>query len=203
MDKMTKKDYEVLDFICERIKEYGYPPSVREIGGAVGLSSSATVHARIKKLERLGYIVREPLKKRSMRVVNYKNAPADRDFMDVPVYGRITAGVPIEAIQENCGHFMLPLSFARNRDIFMLRVEGESMINAAILDGDYIIVQQQNSADNGDIVVAMVNGGEATVKTFYREDGHFRLQPENDTMLPIIVDEVEILGKVVGVFREI
>lgn len=202
MDTMSPKDYEILDFICAKMKEDGYPPSVREIGNAVGLQSSATVHAHMKKIERLGYIVREPLKKRSLKVVNYKNAPAASNFMEIPVYGRVTAGIPITAIQEDCGRFMLPLSFARNRDIFMLKVEGESMINAAILDGDYIVVQKQAVADNGDMVVAMVNGEDATVKTFYKENGHFRLQPENDTMLPIIVDEVDIIGKVVGVFRE-
>ena len=148
-----------------------------------------------------------------MRLINYtpkgssvlKNISDayDDKYLEVPVYGKVTAGVPITAVQQqDCDTFPLPMDFAHNKDIFMLKVSGESMINAAILDGDYIIVQQQPTASNGDIVVALVNGDEATVKTFYKEKGHFRLQPENDTMEPIIVDEVSIIGKVVGVFRK-
>lgn len=213
MAKVTEKDFQIMDFIYEQIEIKGYPPSVREICNAVGLTSTATVHARLKKLENMGYIIKETSKNRSMRLVNYnpkgnsvlKNISEDYDdkYLEVPVYGKVTAGVPITAIQQqDCDMFPLPMEFAKNKDIFMLKVSGESMINAAILDGDYIIVQQQPTASNGDIVVALVNDNEATVKTFYKEKGHFRLQPENDTMEPIIVDEVSILGKVVGVFRK-
>lgn len=213
MAKITEKDFQIMDFIYEQTELKGYPPSVREICDAVGLTSTATVHARLKKLEGMGYIIKENSKNRSMRLVNYtpKSGSAPKDiskayddkYMEVPIYGKVTAGVPITAIQqEDCDTFPLPMEFANNKDIFMLKVSGESMINAAILDGDYIIVQQQPTAMNGDIVVALVNENEATVKTFYKEKGHFRLQPENDTMEPIIVDEVSILGKVVGLFRK-
>lgn len=213
MAKVTEKDFQIMDFIYEQIEIKGYPPSVREICDAVGLTSTATVHARLKKLESMGYIVKENSKNRSMRLVNYapkgssvlKNiADAyDDKYLEVPIYGKVTAGMPITAIQQqDCDTFPLPMEFAKNKNIFMLRVSGESMINAAILDGDYIIVQQQQTASNGDIVVALVNDNEATVKTFYKEKGHFRLQPENDAMDPIIVNEVSILGKVIGVFRK-
>lgn len=209
MPKMNDKDYEILDFIYEQCENNGFPPSVREICDAVHLTSTATVHTRIKKLETLGFIKKDPAKNRSMQVVNYVpekfEAPpsADDRYLDVPIYGKVTAGLPITAIQENSETFPLPMSFAHNKDLFMLKVQGESMIEAAILDGDYIIVQQQPTASNGDIVVALVNGDEATVKTFYKEKGHFRLQPENETMEPIIVNELTIIGKVVGVFREL
>lgn len=216
MAKLNEKDYEIMDFMYEQIELRGYPPTVREICDAVGLNSTATVHSRLKKLEGMGYILKESSKNRSMRLVNYsprgtavlENLPDDYEdkYLEVPVIGKITAGTPISAIQQNdCETFALPMDFAKNKDLFMLKVSGDSMINAAILDGDYIIVQQQRTARNGDIVAAMVDsvdGGAATVKTFYMEKGHFRLQPENDTMEPIIVDEVTILGKVVGVFRK-
>ena len=213
MSKVTEKDFQIMDFIYEQIEIKGYPPSVREICDAVGLTSTATVHARLKKLENMGYIVKESSKNRSMRLINYtpkgssvlKNISDayDDKYLEVPVYGKVTAGMPITAVQQqDCDTFPLPMDFAHNKDVFMLKVSGESMINAAILDGDYIIVQQQPTASNGDIVVALVTGDEATVKTFYKEKGHFRLQPENDTMDPIIVDEVSIIGKVVGVFRK-
>jgi repressor LexA len=213
MPKLTEKDYEIMDFIYEQTEIKRFPPTVREICDAVGLTSTATVHSRLKKLEGMGYIVKEDSKNRSMRLVNYtprgtkvlKNLPESYDdkYLEVPVLGKITAGMPITAIQDNDGEtFALPMDFAKNKDLFMLRVSGDSMINAAILDGDFIIVQQQPTARNGDIVAAMVGDGEATVKTFYMEKGHFRLQPENDEMEPIIVNEVSILGKVVGVFRK-
>ena len=209
MQKMTEKDWQILDFIHSQLKKKGFPPSVREICDAVGLSSTATIHARLKKLENLGYIERDQAKNRSMRLVNYGSdepvkidASAYDKYLDVPMYGKVTAGMPITAIQDNSETFPLPMSFAKNKNLFMLKVQGESMINAAILDGDYIIVEEQPTASNGDIVVALVNGDEATVKTFYKENGHFRLQPENDTMEPIIVNELSIIGKVVGVFRQ-
>ena len=137
-----------------------------------------------------------------MRLINYKSDKDNNDkYLDVPMYGKVTAGIPITAIQENTETFPLPMNFVGNKNVFMLKVSGESMINAAIMDGDYIIVEEQPTAQNGDIVVALVNNDEATVKTFYKENGHFRLQPENDYMEPIIVDEVSIIGKVIGVFR--
>lgn len=212
MAVLSPKDYEILDFILNQQNERGYPPTVREICEAVGLSSTATIHARLKKLEKHGYLIKESSKNRSIKVVNYKNtAPGqekqeityhDDKYLDVPVYGKVTAGVPITAIEDISETFPLPMSFARNKDLFMLKVQGESMIEAAILDGDFIIVEKTPVARNGEIVVAMVDGENATVKTFYKENGHYRLQPENETMEPIIVKEVEILGKVVGVFRK-
>ena len=213
MAKLTDKDYQIMDFIYEQTEIKGFPPTVREICEAVGFTSTATVHSRLKKLESMGYIIKESSKNRSMRLVIYsprgenvlKNLDENYNQKDleIPIYGKITAGAPITAVQEtDCDTFPLPMDFAKNKDLFMLRVSGDSMINAAILDGDYIIVRRQPTASNGDIVAAMINGGEATVKTFYMEKGHFRLQPENDEMEPIIVKEVSILGKVVGVFRK-
>lgn len=204
MAKLTKKDFEILSFIQEQIKAEGFPPTVREICDAVGLASTATVHARLRKLEDAGKIVRDTSKNRSLRIVNPLATNADRfddRFLEIPVFGKVTAGQPITAVQELLDTFPLPMDFAKNKDLFMLRVQGDSMINAAILDGDYIIVQQQPTANNGDIVVALIDNENATVKTFYKENGHFRLQPENDTMEPIIVDNMSIVGKVVGVFR--
>lgn len=210
MAALSPKDYEIMDFILSQQNERGYPPTVREICDAVGLSSTATIHARLKKLQKHGYLIKEDSKNRSIKVVNYKNADLpskieynDDKYLTVPVYGKVTAGQPITAIEDISETFPLPMSFARNKDLFMLRVQGESMINAAILDGDFIIVEKTPTAHNGEIVVALVDHENATVKTFYKEDGHYRLQPENDTMEPIIVKEVEILGKVVGVFRKL
>ena len=207
MAELSGKDFEILRFIENQLREKGFPPSVREICQAVGLNSTATVHARLKKLEMHGKIVRDSAKNRSIMVVE-KNEPAkieyvDDRYIDVPIYGKVTAGTPITAVENLEDTFPLPMNFANNKDLFMLRVSGESMINAAILDGDLIIVERQPTAKNGDIVVALVDGENATVKTFYKENGHVRLQPENDYMDPIIVDEVAILGKVVGVFRKL
>ena len=207
MAELTAKDYEILNFIGRQLEEKGFPPSVREICEAVGLSSTATIHARLKKLEKHGKIIRDAAKNRSIMVVGKeppKNAQYNDDkYLDVPVYGRVTAGVPITAVEDIQDTFPLPMDFAKNKDLFMLKVQGESMINAAILDGDLIIVQRQSTANNGDIVVALLDGENATVKTFYKENGHFRLQPENDYMEPIIVSELSVLGKVVGVFRKL
>lgn len=208
MAALSPKDYEILDFILDQQNKQGYPPTVREICLAVGLSSTATIHARLKKLEKHGYLVKQSSKNRSIKVVNYKNADAPQinyvqdDYLTVPVYGKVTAGQPITAIEDVSETFPLPMSFAKNKDLFMLRVQGESMINAAILDGDLIIVEKTSTARNGEIVVALIDKENATIKTFYKENGHYRLQPENDTMDPIIVNEVEILGKVVGIFRK-
>lgn len=208
MKNLTEKDYQILDYIYEQLNENGFPPTVREICEAVNLNSPATVHARLKKLETLGIIKKQSTKNRGMRLINYtprsvSNIPIEpEEYMTVPVYGKVTAGQPITAIENIERHFPIPMDFANNKDIFMLRVSGESMINAAILDGDHIIVEKQSTASNGDIVVALIDGCDATVKTFYKENGHFRLQPENDYMEPIISDNIEILGKVVGVYRK-
>ncbi len=207
MSKLSKKDYEILDFIIEQQLKKGFPPSVREMCKAVGLSSTASVHAHLKKLEEHGKIKRDLSKNRSIMVLEDKSAGghveyADVKYVEVPIYGKVAAGIPIQAVQNNDETFPLPIEFVGNKEIFMLKVQGESMINAAILDGDYVIVQRQPTAENGQIVVALVdNNSFATVKTYYKEKGHIRLQPENDTMEPIIVDEAAILGKVVGVFR--
>ncbi len=207
MSELSGKDYEILNFIENQLNEKGFPPSVREICEAVGLSSTATIHARLKKLEKHGKIVRDSSKNRSIMVVGADHARnieyKDDKYIDVPIYGKVTAGMPITAVQDFRDTFPLPMNFANNKDLFMLKVQGESMINAAILDGDYIIVERQPTANNGDIVVALVDNENATVKTYYKENGHFRLQPENDFMEPIIVNELAILGKVVGVFRKL
>ncbi len=208
MKRLTEKDYQILDYIYEQLNENGFPPTVREICEAVNLNSPATVHARLKKLEEMDIIEKKSTKNRGMRLINYTPRGINNDVIEsdehinIPVYGKITAGQPITAVENIERHFPLPIDFAHNKDIFMLRVSGESMINAAILDNDYIIVEKQSTASNGDIVVALIDGTDATVKTFYKENGHYRLQPENDFMEPIIVDSVEILGKVVGVYRK-
>lgn len=199
MAKLGEKDYQILKFIESQLEERGFPPTVREICTEVGLNSPATVHARLKKLEQHGLISKEGAKNRSIKIVtDRENA---QTFINIPVYGKIAAGVPITAVEDIGESFPVPQSLAKGGELFMLKVSGESMINAAILDGDLIIVRRQPTADNGDIVVALVGGENATVKTFSREDGHIKLIPENDTMSPIITDDVEILGKVVGVFR--
>ncbi len=222
MPRTSDKGEKILKFISEQTRTKGYPPSVREIGNAVGLSSTSTVHAQLKKLRDSGFLEKDNDKTRALKLTDkyystYEVAAlqsdmlspssfdqfyekAQSEFLQVPVLGRVAAGQPILAIEEATESFPLPISFARNKDLFMLTVSGESMIEAAILDGDYVIVERQSTANNGDIVVALVEDS-ATVKTFYKENGHFRLQPENESMEPIIVNEVMILGKVVGVFR--
>ncbi len=197
MAKLSDKDYRILSFIKEQLEKRGFPPTVREICEEIGLSSPATVHARLKKLEENGLIIKEGNKNRSIRIVGEEK----EQFINIPVYGKITAGVPITAVEDITDTFAVPNRLASGKELFMLRVEGESMINAAILDGDLILVQKQPTADNGDIVAALLDGENATVKTFYKENGRIRLQPENPTMEPIICDNVEILGKVIGVFR--
>ncbi len=207
----TRKEKAILKFIEEQVIENGYPPSVREIGKAIGLSSTATVHAYLAKLEKQGFIKKEDKKGRTLKVIKgtdgqplkreSKNFYAQREMVDVPVIGRITAGQPILAVENVTDTFPIPIDFVGNSESFMLTVRGESMIEAGILDGDYILVKKQNNANNGEIVVALIED-EATVKTFYKENGHIRLQPENHTMDPIIVPDCKILGKVAGVFRK-
>ena len=201
----TGKQQEILTYIEQYSKEKGYPPTVREIGKAVGLCSTSTVHGYLKRLERDGKLEKADGGSRTLRLKNSMSVSLpsmDREFLEVPIIGRVAAGQPILAEENYEGTFPLPMDFAQNADLFMLKVQGESMINAGIFDGDYIIVRQQPIARNGDIVVALVEDS-ATVKTFYKENGHFRLQPENSEMEPIIVNSVSILGLVVGVFRSL
>lgn len=208
---LNKREKAILKYIEKEVNENGYPPSVREIGKAVGLSSTATVHGYLAKLRDKGYIKKEDKKGRTLKLIKggngkvIENKPKDfyvqKELVDVPIIGRITAGEPILAVENVTDTFPIPIDFVGNSESFMLTVRGESMIEAGILDGDYILVRKQNNAINGEIVVALI-GEEATVKTFYKEKDHIRLQPENSTMNPIIVPNCEILGKVIGVFRK-
>jgi repressor LexA len=196
----TERQQRILDVIRAFTAEHGYPPSVREIGERVGLSSSSTIHAHLKALERHGLISRDPTKPRALRSGTF---PPANDALVVPVLGRVAAGVPITAQEDVEGEFVLPMAFVpKASDAFMLRVQGDSMVDAAILDGDLILVRPQRSAENGEIVVAMLEG-EATVKRFYREPGRVRLQPENQTMAPIYASDVEIVGRVEAVVRRL
>ena len=207
----SRKERAILKFIEEQVLENGYPPSVREIGKAIGLSPTATVHAYLAKLEKQGFIKKQDKKGRTLKVVKgtdgnpIKKATKDfyvqKELVDVPIIGKITAGQPILAVENVTDTFPIPIDFVGNSESFMLTVRGESMIEAGILDGDYILVKKQNDARNGEIVVALI-GEEATVKTFYKEKDHIRLQPENSSMDPIIVPDCQILGKVAGVFRK-
>ena len=199
--ELTPRQRQILDFIKRTVRDRGYPPSVREIGEAVGLSSSSTVHGHLARLEEKGYIRRDPTKPRAIEVLD--DLPAVRKPMvNVPVLGRVPAGQPLLAVQNIEDFFPMPLDFTEHEDVFMLRVRGDSMKGAGILDGDYVVVRRQPSATNGDIVVALV-GEEATVKRFYREADHVRLQPDNPDFPPIVTREVQVLGRVIGVLRKI
>jgi SOS-response transcriptional repressor, LexA len=201
------KQQKILDFVNRQVAEKGYPPSVREICRAVGFRSTSTVHAYIKKLEEEGLIKKDATKPRALRIVDDSHNSlegyiADREIENVPVVGKITAGQPILAVENIEETFPIPVEYLQNSKVFMLKVKGDSMVGAGIMDGDYILVRQQNTAENGDIVVALI-GDEATVKRFYREKGHIRLQPENPSYEPIIVKEdMTVLGKVIGLFRK-
>jgi repressor LexA len=196
----TPRQERILEVIREFTAQHGYPPSVREIGERVGLSSSSTIHSHLKTLERRGFLQRDPTKPRALRTEGLSNVP---ETVVMPIVGRVAAGIPITAVENLEGEFVLPASFvARGSDGFMLRVKGESMIDAGIFDGDLLVVRPQKTADNGEIVVAMVEG-EATVKRFYREAGRFRLQPENRTMPPIYANDVDIVGRVEAVVRKL
>ena len=208
---INKRERAILDYIEKQSQVNGYPPSVREIGKAVGLKSTATVHGYLAKLEEKGYIKKESQKGRTLKLLKGSSGKATpesrkdfytgREMVDVPVIGKITAGAPILAVENITDTFPIPIDFVGNSESFMLTVRGESMIEAGILDGDYILVKKQNVANNGEIVVALIED-EATVKTFYKEKDYIRLQPENSTMDPIIVPDCKILGKVAGVFRK-
>lgn len=205
MEKLTKRQQDILDFIKFRVHEKGYPPSVREIGQAVGLASSSTVHGHLARIEEKGFIRRDPTKPRAIEIISFDDLETNQTpVIHVPVVGKVTAGPPITAIENIEEQFPLPASLVSDSDkVFMLKVQGDSMIEAGILDGDLVIVRQQQSADNGEIVVALTDENEATVKRFFKEKDHFRLQPENSSLTPIILQSVSIIGKVVGVYRMI
>ncbi|MBQ9961352.1 MAG: transcriptional repressor LexA [Firmicutes bacterium] len=214
MEGLTKREQQILNYMKQEIKTKGYPPTVREICAAVGIKSTSTAHKDIESLVRQGYLVKDPSKPRALLVKdpfgmetvqsasNLVEIPRN-DVIDVPIVGRVAAGTPILAEQNIEDSFPIPSRYASTGTNYMLRVRGESMIEAGIMDGDLILVQQADTASNGEMVVAMIDGfeSEATVKTFYRENGYIRLQPENSSMSPIIVQDVKILGKVKGVFR--
>ena len=198
--KITKKQMEILECIKQAILDKGYPPTVREFCDLVHLKSTSSVHANLEALERNGYIRRDPSKPRAIEIVDESFYMTKTDMVNVPLVGQVAAGMPILASQNIETYYPIPSEFMPRETAFMLKVKGESMINAGILDGDTVLVKQQNTASNGDMVVALIDDS-ATVKTFYREDGHIRLQPENDSMDPIIVPDCQIIGKVYGVFR--
>ncbi len=199
-EKITAKQNEILEYIKECVLKKGYPPSVREICEAVHLKSTSSVHSHLATLEEKGYIRRDPTKPRTIEIIDEEFNPSRRELYSVPLVGTVAAGQPILAEQNISDYFPIPADMLPNGEVFMLEVKGESMVNAGILNGDKVIVQMQNTARNGEMVVALLEDS-ATVKTFYKENGHFRLQPENDHMDPIIADDVQIMGKVIGVFR--
>ncbi|MBE7014145.1 MAG: transcriptional repressor LexA [Ruminococcaceae bacterium] len=208
MHDLTKKQQEVFNFIKNYIEKNGYPPAVRDICKGVNLSSPSSVHAHINSLVEMGYLKKDLLKKRAISISDnyreesdiYKGKENGIDYLEVPVIGQVAAGQPILAAENVERTFPLPMDFAKNKDVFMLRVKGDSMINAGIFDGDYVIVRREDTASNGNIIVALIDDS-ATVKTFYKENGYFRLQPENDYMEPIIVNELKVLGRVIGLIR--
>ena len=205
MEKLTNKQSVILQVLKKLIAKNGYPPTVREIGEEAHLSSPATIHFHLTKLEEKGYIKKNDNKNRTIEIlVPNEYLEKDENVVEVPLLGKVTAGSPIEAIETPDEYFALPANLITTKnDVFTLTVSGESMINVGIYDGDILIVERRNTANNGETVVAMNNDNEVTVKTFYKEDGYFRLQPENDTMDPIILKEVTILGKVIGLYRKL
>ena len=198
--RITKKQTEILEYIKSQILNKGYPPSVRDICTAVNLKSTSSVHAHLETLEKNGYIRRDPTKPRAIEIIDDNFNLTRREVVNVPLIGQVAAGQPLLAVENITGYFPIPAEFIPKEEVFMLNVKGESMVNAGIYDGDQIIVKQQSTASNGEIVVALVDDS-ATVKGFYKENGHIRLQPENDFMEPIIVDSCEIIGKVIGLIR--
>ncbi len=199
-ENLSSKQQEILEYLKDCILKKGYPPAVREICDAVGLKSTSSVHSHLETLEKKGYIRKDPSKPRAIEICDDSFQMLRTEMVNVPLVGNVAAGTPILAEQNIEGYFPIPAEFIPKGEIFSLKVRGESMINAGILNGDQIFVQCCQEASNGDIVVALIDDS-ATVKTFYKENGHIRLQPENDTMDPIIVDDCQILGKVFGVFR--
>lgn len=205
MNDLTKRQSEVLNFVKEFMVSHGYPPTVREICNSLGLSSPATVHSHLAQLESKGYIKKNSNKNRAIELlVNNEYLIKKDDVIEVPLLGKITAGSPIEAIERPNEYFSLPAYLIpKQKEVFTLKVSGESMINAGIFDGDIVIVERTNTARNGEIVVAMTDENEVTLKTFYKENGYFRLQPENDTMEPFIFKNITILGKAIGLYRKL
>ena len=205
MNELTRRQKDVLNFIKEFMVSHGYPPTVREICDELGLSSPATAHTHLGQLESKGYIRKNSNKNRAIELlVENEFLTKNENVIDVPLLGKITAGNPIEAIERPDEYFSLPAYLIpTQKEVFTLKVSGESMINAGIFDGDIVIVERCNTARNGEIVVAMTDENEVTLKTFYKENGHFRLQPENDTMAPFIFDNVTVLGKAIGLYRKI
>ncbi|BCN30712.1 transcriptional repressor LexA [Anaeromicropila herbilytica] len=198
--KISAKQREILDYIKSEIINRGYPPAVREICEAVKLKSTSSVHSHLETLEKNGYIRRDPTKPRAIEIIDDNFNLTRRELVNVPIVGTVTAGQPILAVENIEGYFPVPTEYMPNEETFMLKVKGESMINVGIYNGDKILVRKQPTADNGDIVVALIDDS-VTVKTYFKEKGYYRLQPENDTMDPIIVNELNILGKVIGLFR--
>lgn len=198
--RITKKQTEILEYIKSQILNKGYPPSVRDICTAVNLKSTSSVHAHLETLEKNGYIRRDPTKPRAIEIIDDNFNLTRREVVNVPLIGQVAAGQPLLAVENITSYFPIPAEFIPKEEVFMLNVKGESMVNAGIYDGDQIIVKQQSTASNGEIVVALVDDS-ATVKRFYKENGHIRLQPENDFMESIIVDSCEIIGKVIGLIR--
>jgi len=198
--KISNKQREILEYIKQEILNKGYPPAVREICEAVDLKSTSSVHSHLETLEKNGYIRRDPTKPRAIEIIDDNFNLTRREVVNVPLIGKVAAGQPLLAVENIENYFPIPTEFMPNAESFMLTVKGESMINIGIMDGDQILVQSQSDAKNGDVVVALVDDS-ATVKTFYKEDGYYRLQPENDNMEPIIVEECSIIGKVFGVMR--
>lgn len=198
--KISQKQLEILEYIKAEILRVGYPPAVREICDAVNLKSTSSVHSHLETLEKNGYIRRDPTKPRAIEIMDDSFNLSRREMANVPIVGRVAAGQPILADQNITDYFPIPVEYMPNNETFMLTVNGESMINAGIFDGDYVLVEKRQTASNGEMIVALVDDS-ATVKTFYKENGYYRLQPENDNMEPIIVKHCDILGKVIGVFR--
>lgn len=198
--KISSKQLEILEYIKAEILRVGYPPAVREICEAVNLKSTSSVHSHLETLEKNGYIRRDPTKPRAIEIMDDSFNLTRREMVNVPMVGRVAAGEPILAEQNITDYFPVPMDYMPNNETFMLTVKGESMINAGILDGDWVLVEKKPTASNGEMVVALIDDG-ATVKTFYKENDYIRLQPENDFMDPIIVPNCDILGKVIGVFR--
>ena len=199
--RITQKQQEILDYIKNEILNRGFPPAVREICEAVNLKFTSYVHAHLEALEKNGYIRRDATKPRAIEIIDDNFNLVRREVVNVPIVGTVAAGQPVLAVENIEGYFPIPAEFMPNEQSFMLKVKGESMVNAGIFDGDQVLVKQQSTASDGDIVVALVDEG-ATVKTFYKEKGYYRLQPENDSMDPIIIrGDLQILGKVFGVFR--
>ena len=199
--RISTKQQEILEYIKEQILSHGYPPTVRDICQAVNLRSTSSVHAHLETFEKNGYIRRDPTKPRAIEIIDDEFNMSRRDMVNIPIIGTVTAGEPILATENIEGYFPVLADCLSQGTVFMLHVKGESMINAGILDGDSVIIRQQSTADNGDMVAALIDDS-ATIKTFYKEDGYIRLQPENDTMEPIIVDDCAILGKVVALYRQ-